>query len=75
MSAHRKPVDQQTGNQGSIKEVTVIPDLQKLGFELLAFNFVKLKRSLTVEQAREITKQKIRESQFAVIATERGMGL
>jgi len=65
-------------NQGVIKEYTMIPDFQKLGFELLVMTFIKLKRSLTAEEAdraREITKQRIRDSQFAIIATERGMGL
>jgi DNA-binding Lrp family transcriptional regulator len=63
---------------GVIKEYTMIPDFCKLGYELLALTFVKLKESLAAEEtekARETTKQKLRESRHGIILLERGIGL
>jgi DNA-binding Lrp family transcriptional regulator len=64
--------------QGYIREYTMIPDFRKLGYQLLGLTLVRLKRVLTpdqVEKARELTRQKLKESRFANIMFERGMGL
>jgi DNA-binding Lrp family transcriptional regulator len=68
--------------QGIIREYTVIPDFVKLGYEILAITFVKLKKTLSkedVEEARRISRIKAKESfkigPFNVIMAERGMGL
>ena len=68
--------------QGYIREYTVIPNFEKLGYELLAVTFVKLKKELTAEQvekARKFSLEKARESTktgpFEGIMAERGMGL
>jgi hypothetical protein len=56
----------------------MIPDFRKLGYQLLGLTLVRLKRVLTpdqVEKARELTRQKLKESRFANIMFERGMGL
>ena len=64
--------------EGVIKEYTMIPDFTKIGYHLLAITFVKLRNMLDpeeVEKAREITKQRIKESRFGIIMLERGLGL
>jgi DNA-binding Lrp family transcriptional regulator len=64
--------------EGVIREYTMIPDFNKLGFRILALTFVKLRKTLSeeeLEKAREITKRKINESAFAIVMLERGLGL
>ena len=44
-------------NEGYLKEYTVIPDLHKLGFELVSFNLVSMKKGLStkeLEKARQV---------------------
>jgi DNA-binding Lrp family transcriptional regulator len=63
---------------GIIKEYTMIPDFQKLGYELLALTFVKLRSTLgpeETEKARKITRQELEKSKFGVTMLERGIGL
>jgi DNA-binding Lrp family transcriptional regulator len=63
---------------GVIREYTMVPDFRKLGYQLLALTFVKLKKTLgseETEKARETTKQALKESQFGIIMLERGIGL
>jgi DNA-binding Lrp family transcriptional regulator len=64
--------------EGYIKEYTMIPDFRKLGYELVALTFLKLKGSLSHEEtqkARETVKERIKESKFPIVMLERGMGL
>lgn len=64
--------------EGLIKEYTVIPDFEKLGFEILAFTFVKLGRQLSskeIENARKLAAQKLNENHGEIVMLERGNGL
>jgi len=40
-----------------IKTYTVIPDFAKLGYEILAFTFIKMKSYPTAEETRKITRR------------------
>jgi DNA-binding Lrp family transcriptional regulator len=63
---------------GVIREYTMIPDFRKLGYQLLALTFVKLRSTLgpeETEKARRITRQELEKSSFGVIMLERGIGL
>jgi DNA-binding Lrp family transcriptional regulator len=64
--------------QGLIREFTVIPDFQKLGYELVAFTLVKTKSGLSVdelEKARQISLRDINEkSPPEIVLFERGLG-
>lgn len=63
---------------GTIKEYTMIPDFRRLGYELLALTFVKLREPLgseETEKARRIAKQELEESHYGVLLLERGIGL
>jgi DNA-binding Lrp family transcriptional regulator len=63
--------------EGYIKEYTLMPDFKKLGYEILAITFVKLKTlsSEKTEEARKIAKQSLREGPFEIVMLERGTGL
>ena len=64
--------------EGLIREFTMIPDFQKLGYELVALTFVKLDKTLTqeeIEKAREATRERLKQTRFPIIMLERGMGL
>lgn len=64
--------------EGIIKEYTMKPDFQRLGYELLGLTFVNLKKTLTkeeAEKARETTKRELLKSEFGIAMLERGMGL
>lgn len=63
--------------EGYIKEYTIIPNLEKFGYEIMAITFIKLKKALTskqVEEARKIAKEELDKSPFGVILLERGLG-
>lgn len=64
--------------EGIIKEYAIVPDFGKLGFELLAITFVKLKKLLNPEEmdnARKVAKEKLSKATFSFFMLERGMGL
>jgi DNA-binding Lrp family transcriptional regulator len=64
--------------EGVIKEYTMIPDFNRLGYKILALTFVRLKRAFTqekIEKAQEITKKSIETGPFEVVMLERGLGL
>jgi len=64
--------------EGYIKEYTVIPDFHKLGYEIAALTFVKLKKGLgeeEVEKARRIAEERLKGNSLEIIMVERGMGL
>lgn len=65
-------------NEGVIREYTIIPDFSKLGYGLLALNFVTLRKSLAPEEvmkARKTAKERVEQSQFGIVMLERGIGL
>lgn len=68
--------------KGYIKEYTIIPNFEKLGFELMAVTFIKLQKILTIEEieaAKKMSLARARESSsvgpFEIIMAERGVGL
>ena len=64
--------------EGYIKEHTMIPDFHKLGYEIMALTFVKLKKGLNseeAEKARKIAKEHLKENSLEIIMVEKGMGL
>jgi DNA-binding Lrp family transcriptional regulator len=64
--------------EGVIREYTMIPDFNKLGYKILALTFVKLKKTLSqeeLEKVREVTKQKVMKSSCAIVMLGRGLGL
>jgi len=64
--------------QGMIREYTVIPNFQKLGYQIAALTLVKMKSGLSpeeVDRAREISIKDMREKgPPEIIMFERGMG-
>lgn len=64
--------------EGVIREYTIIPDFQKLGFELMVLTFVKLKKGLVgkeLDEARKLAREKLHMGPREIIMLERGMGL
>lgn len=64
--------------EGYIKEYTMIPDFRKLGYELVALTFVKLKKGIDkeeIEKAKKIAKEHLKENSLEIVMVERGMGL
>jgi len=64
--------------EGLIREYTMIPDFQKLGYELVALTFVKLDKTLTqeqIEKAREAAREWLKQNRVPIVMLERGMGL
>jgi DNA-binding Lrp family transcriptional regulator len=64
--------------QGIIKEYTMIPDFNKLGYKILALTFVKVKKAFSqeqIEKAREIVRKSLKTGPFEVAMLERGLGL
>lgn len=64
--------------EGIIKEYTMIPDFNKLGYKILALTFVKVTKAFTqeqIERAREITRKNLETGPSEVIMLERGLGL
>jgi Lrp/AsnC family transcriptional regulator for asnA, asnC and gidA len=64
--------------EGYLREYTVIPDFNKVGFQLAAFILVRMKTNLTaeeVEKARQISmKDMIEKAPDEIVLFERGMG-
>jgi len=63
--------------EGVINEYTMIPDFRKLGYNLCAFIFVKLRDLTTdqIEKAREAVKKRLSQTAFPIVLLERGIGL
>jgi len=62
--------------EGYIKEYTVMPDFNKLGYSIMAFTFPKLK-TLSKEQreeARKISLEDMKKAPSEIILFERGIG-
>jgi len=64
--------------EGYISEYTMIPDFTKLGYQILALTFVKLRKGLDseeVEKARKIARESLKTNRYGLIRLERGIGL
>lgn len=64
--------------EGYIREYTMIPDFQKLGYEIAALTFVKLRRELDIEEiekAKKIAKEHLKENSSEIVMVEKGIGL
>ena len=64
--------------EGVVKEYTMIPDFKKLGYNLCAFIFLKLKAPLRpekLETAREAARERLNKTPFVILLLERGIGL
>ncbi|HUT17086.1 MAG TPA: Lrp/AsnC family transcriptional regulator [Acidobacteriota bacterium] len=61
-----------------IKEYTVIPNFSKIGYTIMALNFLKLDPKLTkneIEGFRKTHSETIGRDPFGVVLVQRGMGL
>jgi DNA-binding Lrp family transcriptional regulator len=63
--------------EGTIKEYTIIPDLNKLGFEIMAITFLKLKKlsEKEIEKARKTAIESLKKPPFEIAMLQRGIGL
>ena len=63
--------------EGVVNEYTMIPDFRKLGYNLCAFIFLKLKELPPegVESAREAAKETLSHTPSVILLLERGIGL
>ncbi|MGD0978158.1 MAG: winged helix-turn-helix transcriptional regulator [Candidatus Bathyarchaeia archaeon] len=63
--------------EGVVNEYTMIPDFRKLGYNLCAFIFLKLKDlpPERVESVRQAVKESLSQSHFVILLLERGLGL
>jgi DNA-binding Lrp family transcriptional regulator len=62
--------------EGYIKEFTVIPDYEKLGYQLAAFTLVRMKNGLTkeeLERARKISLRDMQQAPTEIVLFERGL--
>ncbi len=64
--------------EGYVREFTIIPDFQKLGFQLVAFVLIRMKKSLTAEEYKKAqetaTKDIAEKAPDEIVLFERGMG-
>ncbi len=63
--------------EGYIKEYTIIPDFNKLGYKIMALTFVRLKSTLPnagVEEARKVAAESLKTGPYEIIMLERGIG-
>jgi len=63
--------------EGVVNEYTMIPDFRKLGYNLCAFIFLKLKELPPegVESAREAARETLSHTPSVILLLERGIGL
>ena len=62
---------------GYIREYTVIPNFQKLGYQILAVTLFKYKKRFDAEKikkAKKILGKNFKEGPFEIIMAERGLG-
>lgn len=63
--------------EGTIKEYTMIPDFQKLGFQIMSFTLAKLRKDVS-EDDIAVTRAKLRETlktaHVSTVLTMRGIG-
>ncbi len=64
--------------EGYIKEYTIIPNFHKIGYTIMALNFLKLDPKVTmkdIEGFRDAHPETIGKNPFGVVLIHRGMGL
>ncbi len=64
--------------EGYIKEYTIIPNFSKLGYTIMAMNFIKLDPKLTeheVEEFRKTHPDTMGKTPFGIVLIHRGIGL
>lgn len=64
--------------EGIIREYAMIPDFHKIGYEILAVTFLKLKGSLSgdeLSKIRTLARERMQKSPYDMIMMEKGMGL
>jgi DNA-binding Lrp family transcriptional regulator len=64
--------------EGFIKEYTIIPNFSKIGYTIMALNFVKLDPKLTktdIEAFRHTHGATVGKNPYGVVLIQRGMGL
>ena len=64
--------------QGVIKDYTMIPNFEKLGYQILALTFLKVTNALNKEQinrVKDIIAKSLKTGPFEVVMLERGLGL
>ena len=70
---------QKLEKEGIIKEYTIIPDFQKLGYNIAAITFGNIREEFRkperLDEARRKFIKNFEESAFEVVLDERGMGL
>ena len=64
-------------DKGAVREYTILPDFRRLGYNLMALTFFKLKplEPKDIQRAHEQTEQLLREQSFGIVMCEKGMGL
>jgi len=62
--------------EGYIKEYTMIPDFGRLGFQIMSFTLVKLKKDdpKTIEHVRKQMRESLREKRIATLLALTGLG-
>jgi DNA-binding Lrp family transcriptional regulator len=63
---------------GIIESYTIFPNFKKLGYALMAINFMKLKGPITsqeMEKAKNYAGQVLKEGPFEIVMGERGIGM
>lgn len=71
-------VRQRLEKKGIIRDYTMLPDLTRVGYEIMALTFVRLKHVLSdeeIEGAKNVIKETLRAMPLDVIMLERGMGM
>lgn len=63
--------------QGFIKEYTIVPDFTKIGFEIMAFTFLKWARNMSAEDFQKMidaSREKYKKGSMSIIMVVRGLG-
>ena len=61
-----------------VQEYTIIPNLAKLGYEILAMTFVKLDHELSdeeINEAKNLIKETLKVMPLEILMLERGLGM
>jgi DNA-binding Lrp family transcriptional regulator len=62
--------------EGLVRSYTIVPDWRKLGFEIMAFTFLKMRPDIRSEELAEKVKQYAAEFPNAIyVATGEGLGM
>jgi DNA-binding Lrp family transcriptional regulator len=64
--------------EGYLGQYTLIPNLSRLGYRILAITFVKVRQTITPEErekARGLAKEVLKKGPYEIVMGERGIGL